>query len=358
MFLEKLEIFGFKSIPYKLTLRFGAGVTGIVGPNGCGKSNLSDAIRWVLGEQSARLLRGHSMEDVIFNGTATRKPLGMSEVFLTFSNTKNLLPVEYSTVVVGRRLFRSGQSDYVLNRKPCRLRDVRDLLLDTGIGSSGYSLIAREMVESVLSDDSGQRRQILEEAAGITKYKARKHEALLKLKATETDLVRVADIISEVERETHSLGRQVGRARRYKRTIERIRHLDLALGRQRVHELAARRDELAERLAGSRTDLEGERARISGYELTVEERRLRQTDLERELRVAQEELDRHDRLVAEWSSEVRVLRERRPGDPDPHQRGPRDAHAAGRTAGDRCSGGGDGGRRALAAERGGGGERG
>ena len=138
MFLEKLEIFGFKSIPFKLALRFGAGITGIVGPNGCGKSNLSDAIRWVLGEQSARLLRGHSMEDVIFNGTAARKPLGMAEVFLTFSNTKNLLPVEYSTVSVGRRLYRSGQSDYVLNRKPCRLRDVKDLLLDTGIGSSGH----------------------------------------------------------------------------------------------------------------------------------------------------------------------------------------------------------------------------
>jgi len=310
MFLEKLDIFGFKSIPFKLTVRFGAGITGIVGPNGCGKSNLSDAIRWVLGEQSARLLRGHSMEDVIFNGTAARKPLGMAEVFLTFSNTKNLLPVEYSTVSVGRRLYRSGQSDYVLNRKPCRLRDVKDLLLDTGIGSSGYSLIAREMVESVLSDDSGQRRQILEEAAGITKYKARKHEALLKLKATEADLVRVADIISEVERETHSLGRQVGRARRYKRHLERIRHLDLALGRQRVHELAARRDELVARLAESRAQLEGERARLASLELTVEERRLRQTEFERELRAAQEELDRHDRQVAEWTSEVRVLRER------------------------------------------------
>ena len=310
MFLEKIEIFGFKSIPHKLSLRFGPGVTAIVGPNGCGKSNLSDAIRWVLGEQSARLLRGHSMEDVIFNGTAARKPLGMAEVFLTFSNTKNLLPVEYSTVAVGRRLYRSGQSDYVLNRKPCRLRDVRDLLLDTGIGSSGYSLIAREMVESVLAEDSGQRRQMLEEAAGITKYKARKHETLLKLSATEGDLVRVADIISEVDRETQALGRQVGRARRYRRSLERSRHLDLALSRHRVHDLAARRDELAERLAGSRISLEGERARMAKFDLVMEEKRLKQTEIERALRAAAEELDHHDRALAEWSSEVRVLRER------------------------------------------------
>ena len=123
MFLEKLEIFGFKSIPHKLSLKFGTGITGIVGPNGCGKSNLSDAIRWVLGEQSARQLRGHSMEDVIFNGTSARKPLGMAEVFLTFTNHREVVGVDFTTVTVGRRLYRSGQSDYVLNKKPCRLRD-------------------------------------------------------------------------------------------------------------------------------------------------------------------------------------------------------------------------------------------
>ena len=310
MFLEKLEIFGFKSIPHKLSVKFGTGITGIVGPNGCGKSNISDAIRWVLGEQSARLLRGHSMEDVIFNGTAARKPLGMSEVFLTFTNPREVAGVDYTTVTVGRRLYRSGQSDYVINKKPCRLRDVKDLLLDTGIGTSGYSLIAREMVDAVLDDNSGQRRVMLEEAAGITKYKARKHEALLKLKATEGDLVRLADIIREVERETHALGRQVGRARRYKRTLERIRHLDLALGRTRVHDLAARRDELAQGLSAARAALEGERARLATSEIGIEERRLRQAELEHSLKAAVEDLDVLDRQLAEWSSEVRVLRER------------------------------------------------
>jgi chromosome segregation protein len=310
MFLEKLEIFGFKSIPHKLSVKFGTGITGIVGPNGCGKSNISDAIRWVLGEQSARLLRGHSMEDVIFNGTAARKPLGMAEVFLTFTNHREVAGVDYTTVTVGRRLYRSGQSDYVINKKPCRLRDVKDLLLDTGIGTSGYSLIAREMVDAVLADDSGQRRVMLEEAAGITKYKARKHEALLKLKATEGDLVRLADIIREVERETHALGRQVGRARRYKRTLERIRHLDLALGRQRVHDLAARRDELVQGLSAERAALEGERARLVTSEVGIEERRLRQADLEHALKAAVEDLDQLDRQLAEWTSEVRVLRER------------------------------------------------
>ncbi len=311
MFLEKIEIFGFKALPYRVSVKFGPGITAIVGPNGCGKSNFSDAIRWVLGEQSVRQLRGHTMEDVIFNGTAARKPLGMAEVFLTFSNAQQHVPIDYDTITVGRRLYRSGQSEYLLNKTACRLRDVRDLLLDTGIGSSGYAMIAREMVEAVLSDDSGQRRMLLEEAAGIAKYKARKREALAKLRTTESDLVRVADIVTEIEREVRSLERQVGKARRYRNHLERIRHLDLAVSRTRIHALAARRDELGPTVAAGRAELEGVRARLTAAEAELENHRLVDHELESALTEVREALERHDRALAEWDGEVKVLRERR-----------------------------------------------
>ena len=167
MHLKKLEIFGFKSFAHKLSLEFGPGITCIVGPNGCGKTNVADAIRWVLGEQSPAELRGSSMSDVIFNGTQKRRRLGMAEVTLSIDNTEGFLPTDYAEVVIGRRIFRSGESEYLINKNECRLRDIRDLFLDTGIGTRTYSLIERKMVDSVLSDSTGHRRFMFEEAAGI-----------------------------------------------------------------------------------------------------------------------------------------------------------------------------------------------
>src|SRR5947207_5943448 len=237
MFLQKLDIQGFKSFVDKTTVEFGGGITGVVGPNGCGKTNVSDAIRWVLGEQSARQLRGGSMEDVIFNGCPTRKPVGMAEVHITFRNDRGILPTEFTEVTVSRKVFRSGLSEYALNKTPCRLKDIRDLFFDTGMGSHAYSVIERQMVDHVLSDNSGHRRFLFEEASGITKYKARKKEALAKLEATEGDVTRLNDIVFEIERELRSLARQVGKARRYQRLRDGIRDLDLKLSAGRVHDL-------------------------------------------------------------------------------------------------------------------------
>src|SRR5437867_3393281 len=246
MFLYKLELQGFKSFVDKTEILFGSGITGVIGPNGCGKTNVSDAIRWVMGEQSARQLRGDSMDDVIFSGCPTRKPLGLAEVHLTFKNDRGILPTEYSEVTVSRRVFRSGMGEYFLNRTPCRLKDIRDLFFDTGMGSHAYSVIERQMVDHVLSDQSGHRRFLFEEASGITKYKARKREALAKLEATEGDLTRLNVIVFEIERELRSLARQVGKARRYQRLHDDIRRIDLRLTAGRVTELKAREAEGAE----------------------------------------------------------------------------------------------------------------
>jgi chromosome segregation protein len=212
VFVEKLSLFGFKSFNQRVALEFGSGISGVIGPNGCGKSNIVDAIRWVLGEQSTKQLRGAKMEDVIFNGSRDEKPLSIAEVELTLNNDRGRLPIDYGTVTVGRRLYRSGLSEYTINKQPVRLKDVRDLFLDTGMGSHAYSVIERQMVDNILSDTTGHRRFLFEEAAGIMKYKTRKKEALTKLEATERDLLRVNDIITEVERQVGSLHRQVGKA--------------------------------------------------------------------------------------------------------------------------------------------------
>src|SRR3989442_15302477 len=196
-----------------------------------------------MGEQSARQLRGDTMEDVIFNGSPARKPLGMAEVHLTFKNDRGILPTEFSEVTVSRRVFRSGASEYFINKSPCRLKDIRDLFFDTGMGSHAYSVIERQMVDHILSDNTGHRRFLFEEASGITKYKARKRETLTKLDATESDLTRLNDIVFEIERELRSLARQVGKARRYQRLRDQIRDLDLALTAQQVEILRRKEKE-------------------------------------------------------------------------------------------------------------------
>ena len=182
MQLQSLEIKGFKSFGDYAKLNFDAGITGVVGPNGCGKSNIVDAIRWALGEQKTRALRSDKMENVIFNGTKNRKPQQMAEVSLTFSNNRNVLPVEFSTVTITRRYFRSGESEYLINKNTSRLKDIVELFLGTGVGAEAYSLIQQGKVDLVVSAKPDDRRQIFDEAAGITKYKSKKKEALSKLK--------------------------------------------------------------------------------------------------------------------------------------------------------------------------------
>ncbi len=229
MYLSRLEILGFKSFANKTALRFDAGITAIVGPNGCGKTNVVDAIRWVLGEQKVSTLRSDKMEDVIFNGTRNRKPLGMSEVSLTIENTKGILPTEYSEVTISRRLFRSGESEYLINMTPCRLKDIVDLFMDTGMGADAYSVIELKMIEVILSDKTEERRKLFEEAAGVTKYKQRRKSAYRKLESVQQDLLRVNDIVKEVQKAVNSLERQAKKAEQYNEIAARLKALEIDL---------------------------------------------------------------------------------------------------------------------------------
>ena len=229
MYLSKLELHGFKSFADRTQVDFAPGVTVVVGPNGCGKSNIVDAVRWVIGEQRARILRSDKMDSVIFNGTSKRRSLGMSEVLLTIENTRGVLPTEYSEVTIGRRLFRSGESEYLLNGVQCRLKDITDLFMDTGMGAGAYSVIELKMIEEILSDNAQDRRHLFEEAAGITKYKIRRGQTLRKLKSTQADLDRVRDLTEELDKRVRSLERQAQKASRFQRYEKRLHELELTL---------------------------------------------------------------------------------------------------------------------------------
>lgn len=229
MRLTKLELNGFKSFARKTEIRFGGGVTAIIGPNGSGKSNISDAVRWVLGEQSAKALRGSKMEDVIFNGTQLRKALAYSEVTLTFDNSDGMLKVPFTEVAITRRVYRSGESEYSINRNTCRLRDIQDLFCDTGIGKDGYSIISQGKVEEILSNKSGDRRAAFEEAAGVMRYRVRKEEAERKLDHTEKNLERIEDILKELGDRLGPLEEQSASARAYLRLRDELRDLEVNL---------------------------------------------------------------------------------------------------------------------------------
>ncbi|MBI5021820.1 MAG: chromosome segregation protein SMC [Ignavibacteriales bacterium] len=229
MYLSKIEVIGFKSFAQRINVNFDTGVTAIVGPNGCGKTNIVDAIRWALGEQKYSTLRSDKMEDVIFNGTKTRKPLGLAEVSLTIENTKGILPTDYSEVTITRRVFRSGESEYLLNKVPCRLKDIVDLFMDTGMGSDAYSVIELKMVETILSDKTDERRKLFEEAAGVTKYKVRRKAALRRLDDVQQDLARVNDIVKEVQKTVNSLERQAKKAEQFNEVTGRLKALEVDL---------------------------------------------------------------------------------------------------------------------------------
>ncbi|MFH1594247.1 MAG: chromosome segregation protein SMC [Candidatus Omnitrophota bacterium] len=239
MHFKQLEIMGFKSFPHKTKLKFEPGVTAVVGPNGCGKSNISDAIRWVLGEQSAKSLRGSSMEEVIFNGTDKVDPINIAEVSLTLSNEDRALPIDYNEVTITRRLFRSGESEYILNKTPVRLKDITSLLMGTGMGTGSYSIIEQGKIGMILSTGPEERREIFEEASGITRYKAKKREAMRKLEQTESNLLRINDIITEVKRQITSIERHARKAERYKTDFEVLKDLDLKLAFRQLRDLGS-----------------------------------------------------------------------------------------------------------------------
>ncbi|HLE42033.1 MAG TPA: AAA family ATPase, partial [Nitrospirota bacterium] len=232
MQLKALHMLGFKSFADKTTIVFQPGVTAVVGPNGCGKSNISDSIRWVLGEQSARHLRGEKMEDVIFNGTENRKPLGMAEVSLTLKDVAGALSSEfgqYSEIEITRRLFRSGESEYFINKIPCRLKDIRDLMMDAGVGAKIHAIIEQDRVDQILSSKPEDRRFLFEEVAGVMKYKARRQESLSKLESTQQNQLRVNDILTEVKRQVNSLDRQAKKAERYQKLRAELKDVEFRL---------------------------------------------------------------------------------------------------------------------------------
>ncbi len=248
MRFEKLEIRGFKSFADKTEFHFQPGMTVFVGPNGCGKSNVVDAVKWVLGEQRVKSLRGNEMQDVLFNGARTRRSTGMAEVTLTLADTKGALPTEYDSVSVTRRLYRSGESEYLLNKQRCRLRDIRELFMDTGIGMDAYSIIEQGKVEALVTANSQDRRAIFEEAAGISKYKTQKQTCLRKLDRVDSNLQRLNDIIDEVERRMRSVKYQAAKARRWKRLDDRRRELAIALALHQYKNLTTERSRLKQEL--------------------------------------------------------------------------------------------------------------
>lgn len=239
MYFKRLEIVGFKSFMNKTKLKFEPGVTAVVGPNGCGKSNIVDAIKWVLGEQSVKSMRSSAMMDVIFNGTEKHAPVNMAEVSLTLSNEDRSLPVDYDEVTITRRLFRSGESEYLLNKTLVRLQDIRNVLLGTGIGTSLYSIVEQGRMDMVISSKPEERRYIFEEASGITKFKVQKREAMFKLERTQENILRINDIIREIERQINSIERQARKAERYKARFEELKDLDVKLSYKRYSELGS-----------------------------------------------------------------------------------------------------------------------
>ncbi|MDD5937230.1 MAG: AAA family ATPase, partial [Clostridiales bacterium] len=227
MYLKSIEVHGFKSFANKITFQFNNGITGIVGPNGSGKSNVADAVRWVLGEQSAKQLRGANMQDVIFSGTQMRKSLGFAYVAITLDNSDHKLPIDYEEVTVSRRVYRSGESEYMINGTNCRLRDVQELFFDTGIGKEGYSIIGQGQIDKILSGKPEDRRELFDEAAGIVKFKKRKYIAEKELEQERLNLSRVTDIISEIERQIGPLEKQAEVAKEYLALKENLKNVEV-----------------------------------------------------------------------------------------------------------------------------------
>lgn len=269
MYLSSIDLFGFKSFAVRTRINFQPGLTAIVGPNGCGKSNLVDAVRWVLGEQREAALRSERMENVIFGGTGKRRPLGMAEISLTMHDTDGALPVEYEEVTVTRRLFRSGKSEYLLNKNICRLRDIVDLFTGTGVSTESYSIIELKMVEDILSGNPDEMRRLLDEALGITRYKARRKEALRKLADARQDRERALDILSEVETQAKALHRQVTRVQSYKRLQEKARRIRSAITLANVKNLESRLAPLAGSLDQFKVQMETLTAELSASEAAL-----------------------------------------------------------------------------------------
>ena len=309
MQLTQLEIKGFKSFGDKITINFNEGVTAIVGPNGCGKSNVVDAIRWVLGEQSTRMLRSEKMENIIFNGTKNRKASNLAEVSLTFDNTKNILPTDFTKVTITRKLYRSGESEYRLNDVACRLKDITDLFLDTGIGSDSYSIIELKMIDEIIANKDNSRRALFEEASGISKYKLRKKQTFNKLKDTEADLSRVEDLLFEIEKNLKTLENQAKKAERYFKLKEQYKNLSILLASFRIigfrESLSRLEDKEQEHALGN----SGISTAISNLEALLQQQKLDNLKLEKNLSVQQKASNDFIAKIRNYESDKKLKNE-------------------------------------------------
>lgn len=279
MYLKRLEMVGFKSFADRTRLEFEPGVTAIVGPNGCGKSNVVDALRWCLGEMSAKSLRSKVLADVIFNGSANRAPSNLSEVSMTFDNSQNRLPIDYSEVTITRRLFRSGESEYFLNKSQCRLKDIKELFLDTGIGEEGYSIIEQGRVEHVLSAKPEERRELFEEAAGVSKYKARREEALRRLDRTQLDLDRLSDVISLTKEQMDKIEAAVRKARSYQKIQDNLKTLEISHALYESKQLEEQMESMGQAMVMMENDLHAKTSGTAQKEAELADLRWKETQL-------------------------------------------------------------------------------
>ena len=310
MQLKKLEMLGFKSFFEKTVINFQGGVTAVVGPNGCGKSNISDAIRWVLGEQSAKHLRGNSMEDVIFAGSESRKPLGLAEVTLTLTDVSGL-PSEfgqYREIEITRRLYRSGESEYLINRIPCRLKDIRDLMMDAGVGAKLHAIIEQDRVKKIVESKPEERRFLFEEVAGVMKYKARRAEALSKLESTQQNQLRVNDILTEVRRQLNSLDRQARKAERYQKLKAEMKDLDFRLAAVDYSNLGQEWNASSEEFRSAEDEITALHAQLSLIESSIEETRLEALASERELSHLQHRIHETENTVSQAEHRIEMSR--------------------------------------------------
>ncbi|NTV25850.1 MAG: chromosome segregation protein SMC [Chlorobiaceae bacterium] len=310
MYLSKIELFGFKSFAHRVRISFDKGLTAIVGPNGCGKTNVVDAIRWVLGEQKSQLLRSPKMENIIFNGTKNLKPLSFTEVSITIQNTRNVLPTEYTEVTVTRRLYRNGDSDYLLNQVPCRLKDILDLFADTGMGSDAYSVIELKMIEEIISNKSEERMKLFEEAAGITRYKQRRKQTFRQLESASRDLARVDDVLAEVEKKVRSLKQQVKKAERLREIREELRTLDLTLSGIAMGDLHDRLRPLIDSISAEERLSHELTAKIATLDSAHQESELQQLNLEQRLSDAQRELNAANSRIHDLEKQLLQHREK------------------------------------------------
>jgi chromosome segregation protein len=308
MYFKSVELFGFKSFADRTVVNLESGTTAIVGPNGCGKSNILDALRWCLGEQSAKALRGSHMQDVIFNGSEQRPPMGMAEVTLTFDNADNTLPLDFADVQVTRRVYRSGESEYLINKAPCRLRDVQELFMDTGIGTNAYSLIGQGKIDLVLSSKPEDRRFLFEEAAGIIKYKSRKRVAMRKLESADQNLLRLGDIVAEVQRQMRTLKRQVTAAIRHRELTDALRELEIRNAWLQYNELSGQVADLKERFDASTDHYEKVSAETSILDARLAELNIKRIELERMLMARRDGEHEVDSEMEKIESQIALIR--------------------------------------------------